>query len=490
MRKPWPIPLVGLARLAAFASLLLGFATSGAACVPSLEGNEAREPTLRPPATFGPRPGATSEAARTWDAFFADPNLRALVEAALAGNRELAASVQEVVIARAEVSARGGELYPKVGASARVGVDKVGKTTSQGRSDEAHGVPEHLGDFGFGLQGTWEVDVWGKLRNARDAADARYLASVEARRFLVTQVVAEIARSYWELLALDAQTAILQRNLEVQKNALESVRVEKLAARVTELAVQRFEAEVLKNESRLYDLEQERVRAENRINFLVGRFPQPVTRDPRAFDAPLPHEVAVGLPSELLDNRPDVRQAALELSAAKLDVKAAKKAFYPSLAIDAQAGYRAFNAAHLVATPDSLAYGAAAGLTAPLLNRAAITAQYRSANARQVQAVLHYEQTVLQAFTDVANQLATVTNLERGYELQERQVETLGRSVDISKVLFQSARADYVEVLLTRRDALDAELELVETRRRRLVALVGVYQALGGGWRGPAKSGG
>ena len=344
-------------------------------------------------------------------------------------------------------------------------------------------MPEHLGNFTFGLTGSWEVDIWKKLRSAVKAADLRYLASIEGRNFLVTQIVAEIARSYFDLIALDNQLAVLTRNIEVQTDALEVVKLQKQAARVTELAVQRFEAEVLKNKSRLYDLEQEKIQTENRINFLVGRYPQPVSRNAEKLKEPLPDAIQSGLPSQLLENRPDVRQAELELAASKLDVKVAKAAFYPSLSIDAGVGYRSFNAEHLVATPESVLYGVAGNLTAPLLNRKAIAAQYRSANARQLQAVFNYERTLLQAFTDVANQLAMIENLQKSYDLQSKQVEALTKSSEVSAILFQSARADYMEVLLTRRDSLDAEMELIETKKRQLQAMVNLYQALGGGWR-------
>ena len=460
--------------LACVSALALG-------CAPSLKGNEPREPNKQLPASFG---GATTTAAqKTWGQLFDSAELKALIETALAKNQELNIRVQEIVIAQNEASARGGEYLPRVSAGAGAGIEKVGKHTSQGVSDEAHGVPEHLGNFQFGLTGTWEVDVWKKLRNAAKAADLRYLASIESRNFVVTQIVAEIARSYFELIAIDNQLDILRRNIEVQTDALEVVKLQKEAARATELAVQRFEAEVLKNKSRLYDLEQEKVQTENRINFLVGRYPQPVGRAAQKFKDPLPDVVGTGLPSQLLENRPDVRQAELELEASKLDVKAAKAAFYPSLSIDAGVGYRSFNAEHLVATPESLVYGLAGSLTAPLLNRAAIKAQYRSANARQIQAVFNYEKTLLQAFTDVANQLAVIDNLQKSYELQSRQVEALARSSEVSNVLFQSARADYMEVLLTRRDSLEAEMELAETKKRQLQAMVSIYQALGGGWR-------
>lgn len=468
-------------------SLLLSALAVG--CLPSLEGNPPREANKAVPGEFSKDSGkavpaqAKPSAQRTWEDFFSEPELRQLVEIALKNNQELNIRLQEIIIAQTEVQAKKGEYLPKVSAGAGAGVERVGKNTSQGVSDEAHGLPENLGDFAFGLTGSWEVDVWKKLRNGAKAANYRYLATIEGRNFIVTELVAEIARSYYELIALDNQLEVLERNIAIQQDALEVVKLEKLAARVTQLAVNRFEAEVLKNRSRRFRLEQERVQAENRINFLVGRYPERIERNSETFKEPLPNVIQAGIPSELLQNRPDVRQAELELEASKLDVKAAKANFYPSLSIDAGVGYRSFNLQHLVATPDSLIYSVAGNLSAPLLNRTAIAAQYRSANARQIQAVYNYERTVLQAFTDVVNQLAMIENLKKSYELEAEQVETLTESVEISNVLFQSARADYMEVLLTRRDSLEAQMELIETKKQQLQTIVNVYQALGGGWR-------
>ncbi len=461
------------------------------ACIPTLLENPARDVRRAMPERFQLKeerqnPETKNEAPaplQNWKEFFASPQLRELIELGLANNQELNIQLQEIIIAQNEVSARRGEYLPRVRAGVGAQVDKVGAFTSQGFSDKATGLPETLGNFSFGLVASWEVDIWGRLRNAASAADFRAQASVEGRRFMVTQLVAEMARSYFELTALDAQVEVLKRNIELQKNALEIIALEKTAARVTQLAVQRFQAEILKNKSRLYALEQERVQAENRINFLAGRFPQPVARSTDAFSAPVPNAMRAGLPSQLLENRPDVRQAELQLAAAKLDVNVARASFYPSLSLDAAVGYRAFNPAHLVTTPESLFANLAGNLVAPLLNRAAIAAQYRSANARQIQAVYTYERALLQAFTDVVNQLARFENLSTGYQLQVEQVETLTQAIETSKTLFQSARADYVEVLLTRRDSLDAELEMIETKKRLLMTTVNVYQALGGGWQ-------
>lgn len=300
---------------------------------------------------------------------------------------------------------------------------------------------------------------------------------------MVTNLVAEIANSYYELMALDNQLEILRSNIAIQQDALEIVKLEKQAAKVTELAVRRFEAEVLKNRSLQFNIEQRIVETENRINFLVGRYPQPVSRSSQAFSALVPDTLYAGLPAQLLIYRPDIRQAELELAAAKLDVRSARANFYPSVRLTAGVGLNAFDATHLIQTPQSLLYSVAGDLLAPLINRNAIKAAYANANARQLQAVYDYERTVLNAYVEVVNQLSNISNLSRSYDLRQQQVDALSSSITISTNLFRSARADYMEVLLTQRDALESRFELVETRKQQMNAMVNVYQALGGGWR-------
>ncbi|MEQ8762710.1 MAG: efflux transporter outer membrane subunit [Planctomycetota bacterium] len=467
---------------------LLAGLTLEVGCATDLGPNKAREATIALPETFGgeeeaKEAGPIAAAQQHWEIFFSDPKLRALINVALQGNQELNIRLQEIIIARAEVQAARGEYIPKVEGFAGAGLEKVGERTSQGKSDEAHGVQEHLPDFRFGLSASWEVDVWGRLRDAAQAADYRYMATVEARNFLITEIVAELADSYWDLVALDKQIELLQANIEIQQSALELVIAKKEAARATQLEVQRFEAEVLKNQGHIYELEQERILVENRINFLVGRFPQEVERDDSIFEAPAPDVVVTGLPSELLDNRPDVRSAAKMLEASKLDTEVAKARFYPAFSIDADVGYQSFNARHLLDTPESLAYNLVGNLVAPLLNRAEIEADYQSANARQFQAVFNYERTVLGAFTEVVNQLATIENLTQRNVRVGQQVDALREAIEMSNILYRSAHADYMEVLLTRRDLIEAQLELIETKKQLLQGFVDIYKALGGGWR-------
>ncbi len=441
------------------------------------------------PESFANSKDTTNSASINWKDYFADPHLNALIETALQNNQELNITLQEIQIANNEVRARKGEYLPFVGLGAGTGVDKVARYTSKGASEATtemepgREMPEPVPDYMLGAYAQWEVDIWHKLRNAKKSVLLRYLSSVEGKNFMVTNLIAEIANSYYELLALDNQLEIVKRNIEIQSNALEIVKLQKQAARVTELAVRKFEAEVFHTRSLQFDIQQEIVETENRINFLIGRYPQPIIRDASAFNDMVPDNIHEGIPSQLLTNRPDIKQAELELEAAKLDVKVAKANFYPSLDIRAGIGLQAFDPTYLVKAPESILYNLAGELTAPLINRNAIKAIYYSANAKQIQTVYNYERTVLNAYIEVANQLAMIDNMTRSYELKAQEVQALTQSITISNDLFRSARADYMEVLLTQRDALESKFELVETKRMQMNATVNIYKALGGGWK-------
>lgn len=424
-----------------------------------------------------------------WQDYFTDPYLNILIDTALSNNQELNITLQEIQIVQNEVRVRKGEILPSVNIGAAAGVDKVGRYTSQGANDANTDIkpgkemPDPLQDYMLGAYATWEIDIWHKLRNAKKSAMTRYLASVEGKNFMVTNLISEIANSYYELLALDNQLAIVNQNIDIQNNAFEIVKYQKNAARVTELAVRRFEAQVLNTKSLQFGIQQNIIEIENRINFLVGRFPQRVERDANAFGDLNPETIHAGIPSQLLANRPDIRQAELELAATKIDINVAKADFYPSLEITAGLGFNAFNPSYIFTSPQSLIYSLTGELVAPLINRNAIKAKYLTANAKQIQAIYNYEQTILNAYIEVANQLSNINNLEQTYDLKSQEVQALTQSVEISNELFNSARADYMEVLLTQRDALESKFELIETKMKQMNAKVNIYQALGGGWK-------
>ncbi|WP_405328163.1 TolC family protein [Leeuwenhoekiella sp. LLG6367-2.1] len=447
-----------------------------------------RDVEINLPETYSATTNTVQTTLVNWKDYFTDPYLGVLIDTALQNNQELNIMLQEISISKAEIKARKGEYLPFVGFGAAAETEKVGRYTSQGANDAnteiKDGVefPEPLPNYRFGLQASWELDIWGKLRNSKKAAVLNYLSSLEGRNFMVTQLVGELAESYYELMALDNQLEIVNRNIEIRNNAFEIIKLQKEAARVTGLAVSRFEAEVLHTKSLQFDIQQRIIETENRINFLVGRFPQKVARSTTKLVDLNPVTITSGIPAQLLENRTDVKQAELALSAAKLDVKVAKARFYPSLGISAGIGYEAFNPKYLLNSPESLLYSIAGELTAPLLNRNEIKAAYMTANAKQIQAVFDYEKTVLNAYIEVANQLSKVDNLAKSYALKAQEVDALNRSVEISNKLFRSARADYMEVLMTQRDALDSNFDLIETKMDQMNAYVHMYQALGGGW--------
>lgn len=429
-----------------------------------------------------------STGAVSWRSFYKDTNLLVLIDSALQRNRELNIVTQEIIIAQNEVETRKGEYLPFVNVRAGAGVDKAGRYTRNGAVEDQLEVapgkkfPDPVPSFGFSADVTWEVDIWKRLRNATKSAAMRYLSSIEGMNFVVTNIVSEIAMSYYELTALDNLLEAIDANIAILNNALNIVRQQKEAAKTTELAVKKFEAEVLRNQSHRYEVLQRIVETENRINFLVGRYPQRVKRDAASFLGTSFDSLSAGMPTQLLQNRPDVKQAEMGLQAAELDVDVARAKFYPSLNITAGAGYSSYSTRTLVTTPESMIYGLAGELMMPLINRKAITAAYVSSGARQIQAAFNYEKTVLNAYIEVSNQLAKIENMSNSVNVRRQQVEALTQSVDISNSLYLSARADYMEVLMTQRDALEAKMELIETKLEQLRSYVTIYQALGGGW--------
>jgi NodT family efflux transporter outer membrane factor (OMF) lipoprotein len=466
----------------------LGICLSVASCTPTLA---PLAETKVVPESFDKSKGAdtTNTSIIPWRTYFKDPNLVSLIDTALKNNQELQITLQEIQIAQNDIRVKKGALLPKVGIGAGAGIEKVGRYTSQGAGDASTEIrpgeemPDPLGDLKIAAYAHWEVDIWKKLRNSKKAAVSRYLSTVEGKNFVITNLISEIADSYYELLALDSQLEIVKQNIALQSNALEIVKIQKEAARATELAVQKFQAEVMASKSMEFEILQKIKEEENKINFLLGRYPQDVVRDKSNFMSLLPSVVNSGIPSQLLANRPDIKQAELQLEAAKLDVKVARAEFYPSLDITAAIGVNAFKPSFLFTMPESLLYSLAGELTAPLINRNAIKAEYSSANARQLQALYNYERTILNAYLEVSTQLSKISNLGKSYDLKSQQVDALSRSIDVAGDLFKSAKVDYFEVLMTQRDALESKLELIDTKKDQLNASVHVYRDLGGGWK-------
>jgi NodT family efflux transporter outer membrane factor (OMF) lipoprotein len=460
-----------------------------------------RLPALdRPPVTFGAPNDTTARAAAgdttgigdlSWKSFFDEPDLSNLIESVLRQNLDLRIAAQRIEQARANVLRSRGALVPSVDATAAVGVDRFGRytmngvgnfdTNLSGNVDGRRRIPNPVPDYFLGLRSSWEADLWGKLRARKRAAYLRLLASEEGRNLLVTGLVAEVARQYYSLLAFDAELEIIQENIRLQQRAVELVEVQQAAGRVTSLAVQQFTAQLLNTRSLEAQTLQRIVEAENELNQLLGRYPQPIVRRQTLRSRELPAEVSAGIPSQLLRRRPDIRQAERELQAANVDIDVARAEFMPSLVLTPYVGLNAFRASALF-DPASLALGVLGGLTAPVFNRRILQANYAQSVARSQEAFLNYQQATLTGFNEVVTSLSALDNYRRVADLQKQEVTLLQRAVSTSNDLFANGYATYLEVITAQRSVLDAERALIEAKRTQFISLIDLYRALGGGW--------
>lgn len=443
--------------------------------------------SIQLPETYTGKSDTINAATLNWRDYYQDPLLIALIDTALHNNQELQIILQEVEISKNEIRARKGEYLPFVDIGGGAGFEKPARYSRFGALEDNIDIkpgmhfPEPLPDYSIGLRASWELDIWKKLRNAKKVAVMRYLATTEGKNFMVTQLVADIAESYYELMALDNMLDIINQNIEIQRQALQVVRQQKNSARVTQLAVNRFEAQLLNTQNLQYEVRQRIIEQENRIRFLTGRYSTEVRRNSAQFFTLANDSVQAGIPSQLLLHRADIRQAERELEAARLEVLSARASFLPQVRITAGMGYQAFNPSFLL-HPESLVYNLFGDLVAPLVNRNALFTALQNANTRQLQATYHYQQAILNAFTDVLNQLGKVENYRNSYRMKSKEADILSQSVGIAGNLFNYAHADYAEVLLTQREALEARKDLIEVKFRQLQAKVGLYRALGGGW--------
>jgi NodT family efflux transporter outer membrane factor (OMF) lipoprotein len=446
----------------------------------------------RTPEAFGASADSASVADLPWREFFADRNLVSLIDTALRNNPDLRIALQRVEAARADVLVSRGALLPTVSLVAAAGVDKYGDYTMNGvgnfdtnRSQHVEGdrrIPNPTPDYLLGLRSSWEIDLWGKLRNRKKAAYARFLASEKGRQLAVTSLVAGVAGLYYELLALDGELDIVRKNIGLQEKALETIQAQKQGGRATQLAVQQFQAQLLHTRSLEADLRQSVLRAENRLNGLLGRYPQPISRGEPILEQPLPERVYAGLPAGMLRRRPDVQGAELQLAASRADVDAARAAFLPSLTLTPYAGFNAFRPS-LLFNPGSVAYGALAGLAAPLLNRRGVRGEYNRAAAGNLEAFHAYQRAVLTAYEEVVTNLNGLDNLRQAYALREESTAVLLDAVSTANDLYVTGYASYLEVITAQRNVLEAELELTETRKSQFLVLIDLYRSLGGGWK-------
>jgi NodT family efflux transporter outer membrane factor (OMF) lipoprotein len=441
------------------------------------------------PSRFQNNTDSTNLTQINWRQYYSDTLLVKLIDTALVNNFDLQIALQRIEIARANLTVSNGALLPQVGLDVSGSVHKYGLYTMDGAGNTSTEItpgkliPKNLPDLYLGLQSSWEIDIWGKLKNQKKSAISQYLSNIEGTNFVITSLISDVASSYYELLALDNELEIIRQTMKKQTEALDVIVLQKDAGRANELAVTQFKGQLLSSQILEKNTEQQIAEAENKINFLLGRFPQPIARVKENLYNDVPKQISSGFPSQLLENRPDIREAEFQVESSKFDLKAAKAAFFPSFNISAGIGFQAFNPKFLFMTPASVAYSALGEIVAPLINMNALKGQFNTAKANQIQAMYNYQKTILNAYVEVENELSNIENLKQISSLNKTQNDLLTKSVETSIDLYKSAKANYLEVLLAQQNALQSNLDLINIYKQQHISAINIYRALGGGWK-------
>lgn len=445
------------------------------------------------PGKYSATGDTTASELKPWRELFTDPALVALIDSALIHNYDLRDALQKIEWSRAGIQFTKGIRLPEVGLYAAAGQRKFGDYTIDGvgnydtqfspNINSKQRIPNPVPDYYVGVQSSWEIDLWGKLKNKKRAAASRFIASQYGKDLIVTNLIADVAHAYFELRALDQSLQILEENITLQQEALDIVKIQKEAGKANELAVELLQAQLLSSKTTQAETRQKLVETESKLNMLCGSFPKTVARDTAWYTQNVLATVNTGIPSALLKNRADIRQAETRLMATNADVRSAKAAFYPTLTINAAVGLQSFTAMLLLESPASLAYNIFGGLAAPILNRRQIKADLMASRSEQKQAYIHYEKTVVNSFTEVYIAVNTIRNTNEMHSLKKEEVNILKQSILTSSELFKAGRANYMEIILAQKNALQSQLELVDYDKRRNAAVINLYRSLGGGWK-------
>jgi multidrug efflux system outer membrane protein len=428
----------------------------------------------------------------SWREFFKDAYLAKHIDEALKNNLDLKMAIQRVEMARSQVRLSKGALWPSLIAGAGVSQRKFGEYTMDGvgnydtnLSPNVVGdkkIPDPYHELNIGLFSSWEIDVWGRIRNHKKASMSRFLSSESGQQLVTTLLVAEVSQRYYRLLALDDKLKIIRENIRLQETAVNLITALKAGGRATELAVKQFTAQLLNTRSLESLVKQDIVQQENELNLILGRYPQSIERGTSLLHHDLLVELQAGLPSQLLTQRPDIRQAELELKATRFDVKSARAAMLPSITIHAGAGVESFNP-QVIFNPASLAYSVLGGLTAPLFNRNLLSSELQAASARQKESFYNYQKTIINSYQEVVTLINKISNFQDAYQSKEEEVRTLHEGVATSNDLFVAGFASYLEVVTAQKGVISAQLEAVDIRQMQFDASINLYRALGGGWQ-------
>ena len=408
-----------------------------------------------------------------WWELYQDEELQRLIRIALEENKDLKQAVASIDEFQARLYSARMDFAPQLSATGNLPVARLGGVTFPGfPSPFAHYVQGAL---------SWEMDIWGRIRRANEASMAELLAREENRRAITLQIVGGVAQSYFDLRQFDMQLEIAKRTLAAWE---ESVRIGQARLRqglINKLDVDQFEAERENAAARIAELKRHMIQKENEISVLLGRNPSQIARGRSLTEQIMPPVVPAGLPSELLQRRPDVVAAEQQLVAATARIGVAKAERFPKLSLTGVLGVASPTLTDFVSP--STSFGVLAPvLTGPLLNAQTLGFQQKAVEAQAKQAVAQYEQTVLVAFREVEDALVGVSTAREQAAAQERQVNSLRSALHLANLRYKGGLANYLDVLIAQRSLFVTELALADTHRLHLVSVVQLYKALGGGW--------
>lgn len=455
-------------------------------------GNTVVQKPLKLPDTYNGSTDSSTIAVLSWKQFFEDEVLKGLIDTALSNNLDLQNTLQQIVIARANLLQAKGMMLPSLDGFVSGAADKYGKYTMTGVGNFDTNLSQNIEekqkvgtrptqDYFIGLKSSWEIDLWGKLKSRKKAAVAKLLATEKGRQWVTTQLVVEVASYYYELLALDNRLEVIRRNIELQERGVEIVEAQKEGGRATSLAVQQFTAQLLQTKSLELETELDIIRLENELNVLLGRFPSGIPRGVSIRLQSVPEVVEAGIPADLIRRRPDILESELLLEASSANSVAARKAFFPSLTLTPYVAFNAFKLPLLFAN-GSLAYGILGGLTQPIFNRYQLKSDFAVANAEQVIAFNNYQKNILTGYQEVLSSLKSIEQYKKIIAVNQQEAEILSEAVSTSNDLYLSGYANYLEVITAQKGVLDAELHRTQSQKQLLLSLLDLYRSLGGGW--------
>jgi multidrug efflux system outer membrane protein len=442
-------------------------------------GSGYQSPPINAPAAFrGDSDISTNSFANLpWWQVFHDDTLQSLIRTALTNNYDLRIAVTRVEQARALAAQARAGFFPQVNYAA---------TAARGQNIAGGNTPAPTGTIGnvfaADVNASWEIDLWGRIRRLNESARAQFLASEDARRDVTISLIAQVAQDYFQLLALDNELAIAQQSTN---SFGESLRIfnQRLRGGVASI-LETSSAEALMDASAatIPELEQQIALQENQLSVLLGQNPGAILRDNVSLDNQISPEVPAGLPSALLERRPDIREAEQQLRSANAEVGVAKADFFPQLDLTGLFGAVSPELSAFT-SGGGVAWGIAAGLTGPLFHGGQLRAQYVQARAVRDQYALQYQQTVLNAFQEISDALISREKSASARTEQSRAVEAYKIAVKISMERYRMGSADYYEVLQEQQLLFPAENTLVQFQLNQLLAIVQLYRALGGGWQ-------